>query len=342
MRKWFPKLLGVALIVASFTLGWILIDFQQFLRDPVAPLEAARTYTVAPGAGLIAVARDLERQGLIRHPRYLLWYARWRGVADDIKAGEYLIAPETTPPQFLDKLSRGDVIQYSLTIPEGWTFAQLMAAVNRHEKLVHTLADRDAAEIMAALGLPGQHPEGRFFPDTYYFAAGTTDVAFLRRAHQAMEERLAAEWADRAPGLPYKTPYEALILASIIEKETAVPEERRRIAGVFVRRLQRGMRLQTDPTVIYGLGEDYDGNLRRRDLRTDSPYNTYLRRGLPPTPIALPGAAALHAALHPEPGDALYFVARGDGTHHFSATVAEHNAAVKSYQLDRRTTRHGP
>lgn len=328
------KFIGAVLIVGSFTLGWILIDLQEFVRSPMA-IEQPVHYTVAPGASLISVANDLQRRGIMEHPSYLVWYARWEGGADHIKAGDYVLQPGLTPARLLKQLSSGEVIQYSLTIPEGWTFRQLMAALHRHDKIKHELRGLNDDAVMAMLGLPGQHPEGLFYPDTYKFSEGTPDIALLKQAYEAMTQRLEREWSQRAPGLPYETPYEALIMASIIEKETAVPEERERIAGVFVRRLQKNMRLQTDPTVIYGLGDDFDGNLRRRDLRAPTPYNTYVIKGLPPTPIALPGGASIHAALHPADGDALYFVARGDGSHQFSATIAEHNAAVRKYQLKR-------
>jgi UPF0755 protein len=227
----------------------------------------------------------------------------------------------------------GTVVQYQVTAIEGWTFRQFVDALATHPKLTHTLDDTSDADIMAALGHPEQHPEGRFFPDTYAFTKGTTDVAVLARAHAAMAQRLAAVWSGRDADLPISEPAQALTLASIIEKETARDDERRRIAGVFVRRLRRGMRLQTDPTVIYGLGEAFDGNLTRRDLRSDTPYNTYTRGGLPPTPIALPGQASLEAAVHPLEGDSLYFVATGepDGSHYFSATLAEHQQAVNRY-----------
>ncbi len=228
----------------------------------------------------------------------------------------------------------GDVKTYNLTVIEGWTFAQMLDAVRTHPALAHTLAeDAGADAVMEALGQPGQHPEGRFFPDTYQFPRATTDVALLRRAYRRMQRVLAEEWRQRGENLPLDTPYEALILASIIERETGVPEERARIAGVFVERLERGMRLQTDPTVIYGLGDEFEGDLRFRHLRTDTPYNTYTRGGLTPTPIALPSRAAIHAALHPERRGELYFVSTGDGRHVFSRTLEEHNRAVIEYQL---------
>ncbi len=328
------KLLGALIIAGSFGGGWLLMDLQQYVHTPL-PLEQPMVFTVEQGSSLIAIAGTLQKQGLVEHPAYLLWYARWQGEADRIKAGEYALQPGVTPAQLLRQLVEGAVAQYAVTIPEGWTFHQLRAALQGNEVLRHTLEGLDDEAVMKRLGHPGEHPEGRFYPDTYFFPRGSTDLAVLARAYEAMAQRLAEEWAQRDPGLPYRTPYEALIMASIIEKETAIPEERALIAGVFVRRLQRNMRLQTDPTVIYGLGQDFDGNLRRRDLKAATPYNTYLRRGLPPTPIALPGGEALHAALHPAPGAALYFVARGDGSHYFSATIEEHNAAVRRYQLRR-------
>lgn len=328
------RFLGVAIIAASFGLGWLLMDFQHFLQTPLRQLDEPEGYVVAPGSGLIAVSRDLQARGHLEHPLYLVWYARWRGDADSIVAGEYLLQPGMRPGELLDQLTRGDVMRYTLTVPEGWTFRQLLSAVHRHEKIVNTLSpDLDEEGIMAALGHPGVHPEGRFFPDTYQFIAGTTDVVLLRRAYEAMETLLQRVWAERAPDLPLATPDEALILASIIEKETGAAEERGRIAGVFIRRLRLNMRLQTDPTVIYGLGEEYGGRLRIRDLRRDTPYNTYTRRGLPPTPIALPGAESLRAAVNPADGDEIFFVSRGDGTHYFSSTLELHERAVRKYQL---------
>jgi UPF0755 protein len=258
--------------------------------------------------------------------------ARWQGIAHAIKAGEYYLPAGITPPQLLQQMVAGKVMEASLTLVEGWTFSQVMAVVSNSPYLRQTLASLEASAIMERLGYPGQHPEGRFFPDTYYFPAGTTDFAFLQRAYQLMRKHLAREWAHRAPGLPYQTQDEALILASIIERESALPQERPLIAGVFVRRLQKGMPLQTDPTVIYGLGEAFNGVLRRLDLQRDTPYNTYTRSGFPPSPISMPGLESLRAALHPADGEALYFVARGDGSHQFSATLEEHEAAVQTYQ----------
>jgi UPF0755 protein len=230
----------------------------------------------------------------------------------------------------------GKVRQYALTLVEGWNFRQVMDAVQSHPSLAHTLQGLENAAIMAQLGHPDEHPEGRFLPDTYHFPKGLSDVAFLQRAYDAMAQTLAQEWEGRAVGLPLQTPYEALILASIVEKETGLASERQAIAGVFVRRLEKRMRLQTDPTVIYGMGERYDGNIRKQDLLEDTPYNTYRRLGLPPTPIAMPGRDAIHATLHPDDSQNIYFVSRGDGSHHFSATLEEHNNAVIKYQLKGR------
>ncbi|OQX34605.1 MAG: aminodeoxychorismate lyase, partial [Candidatus Sedimenticola endophacoides] len=249
--------------------------------------------------------------------------------------GEYDIPHGTTPETLIALLVSGRVKSYSLTVIEGWTFSQLLELLAGEEAIRQTFEGVGPAEIMQRIGHPEEHPEGRFLADTYHFPRGTTDLAFLKRAYQAQADLLASEWQRRDPELPLDAPYAALIFASIIEKETGVASERARIAGVFVRRLRKGMKLQTDPTVIYGMGKRYNGNIRKRDLLEDTPYNTYVHRGLPPTPIALPGADAIHAALHPSDGKALYFVAKGNGEHHFSATLEEHNRAVRKYQLRR-------
>lgn len=333
MKPWYMRTAAGIVIGIALVMTVIYYDYQRFLQAPLTGIDTPIQYDVPPGSGLITVARALEDMGHLDRPRYLVWHARLSGRADDIQAGEYLLTPGMTPVDLLRKLETGDVIRYALTIPEGWTFRQMLQAIRGHDKIRQTLQNPEDDAIMAAIGAPDEHPEGRFFPDTYHFVAGTSEVTLLRHAYQAMAQRLAQEWAERSAGLPVRTPYEALILASLIEKETGAPEERHRIAGVFVRRLESGMRLQTDPTVIYGLGHQYGGRLTRNDLRTDTPYNTYTRRGLPPTPIALPGAASLHAALHPEPGAELYFVSRGDGTHYFSVTLDEHQRAVGKYIL---------
>jgi len=280
-----------------------------------------------------SIGAKLQRLGYLSDTIYLRLLARRTGQAAKLKAGEYWLAPGTTPPQLLDQLVAGRVKVYRLTIVEGWTFRQMLSAIQAHEAIRPTLTALSDEEIMTQLQRPGENPEGRFLPETYQFPRGTTDLEMLRWAYDGMERALSEAWTGRAAGLSPDAPYQALILASLVEKETALPAERPMIAGVFLRRLAAGMKLQTDPTVIYGLGEAFDGDIRRADLTHDTPYNTYTREGLPPTPICLPGRASLQAAVHPASGDSLYFVARGDGSHQFSRTLGEHNAAVRRYQL---------
>lgn len=330
-------LFGGILLLMALVAGSFLVERTRVLDSPLAIGDEALPLVVAPGMSLRGVAEALSDRQILSHPWYFVFEARWQGTATRIKVGEYVLEPGLTPRQLLERLVRGKVLQRSLTIVEGWNFKECMAAVRANSYLTRTLeASASHAAIMERLGVPGEHPEGRFYPDTYHFPRGTTDLAFLKRAYSTMERRLAALWKKRAPGLPYRTPREALILASIIEKETGKAGERDRIAGVFTRRLKRRIPLQSDPTVIYGMGEAFAGNIRRSDLTRPTPYNTYTIPALPPTPIAMPGEAAIHAALHPAPGKSLYFVAKGDGSHKFSATLAEHNAAVARYQLRRR------
>jgi UPF0755 protein len=335
MKKWL-LLLPVMLVAATGIAGWRFYQAAQLELNTPMPIPADTVLRVETGMTLAQVAGQLEADGWLLHPHWLVWEARRQKRAHLIRAGEYAIAPDTTPLQLLDVLIEGKVVQHALTLIEGWTVVEILQAVRGSPHLRQTLSSQGGAAVMAAIGRAGHFPEGRFLPDTYHFPSGTTDVDFLSRAYQAMETLLAQEWQRRKPGLPYRSPYQALILASLVEKETAVPSERSRIAGVFVRRLQKGMLLQTDPTVIYALGSAYDGNIRRDDLQIDSPYNTYMYTGLPPTPIAAPGRDAIVAALQPEDGEELYFVARQDGSHEFSATLAEHNAAVRKYQLGGR------
>lgn len=322
-------------LLATLLLAVAYVEYRRWTIEPL-PLAEAKVIAVKPGTPLRLLAQQLEQQGVIAHARDLVLLARLRDYAGSIQAGEYRVEPGMTTAGLLEQMVKGAVILHSLTIIEGAMFRELLAAIHSHDALQHTLEQTAGEEIMNRLGKPGMAPEGWFLPETYRFPRGTSDLEFLRRAHKAMEQYLAGAWENRATDLPLASPYEALILASIVEKETAVPEERGAIAGVFVRRLQKGMRLQTDPTVIYGLGDAFDGNLRRGDLQADTPWNTYTRGGLPPTPIALPGRASIDAVLHPEPGDALYFVSKGDGSHHFSTTIEEHNAAVRKYQLKQR------
>jgi UPF0755 protein len=317
--------------------------FARWLDRPLAVGEAPFTIEIPRGQPLAVTAGELAGSGVLEHPRWLQLYARATGADARIKAGEYAIPPGTTPRSLLALFQSGAVIQHSVTIIEGWTFRDLRKALEAEPHLDNTLAGKDEAAVMAALGEAGTPAEGLFFPDTYLFGKGTTDLEVLRQARERMRRELEAAWASRAPNLPIGSPYEALVLASIVEKETALGSERPRIAGVFTERLRIGMRLQTDPTVIYGLGAKYDGNLRRADLGRDGPYNTYTRAGLPPTPIALPGAEALRAAVNPDERDELYFVATGlpDGSHEFSRTLAQHEAAVKRYLVRYRQRTSG-
>jgi UPF0755 protein len=329
------KLLAVG-VIALFFFGAATYFGFRWLHSPMAVSGDSFVYSLPKGGSLSMAARELEREGVLDHRRLLTLYARLTG-RDSVKAGEYRLQPGETPATLLRKLERGEVITYQATLVEGWTFRDALAYLQAQPRLKLVLNSDDALEgFIAGLNLPGNHPEGWFFPDTYQYVAGNNDRDILLQAHQRMRDVLATEWENRAGALPYESSYEALIMASIVERETGVPDERGQIAGVFVRRLEQNMRLQTDPTVIYGLAENYDGNLRRQHLSQKTAYNTYMIRGLPPTPIALPGQEAIHAALHPEEGDALYFVAKGDGSHQFSATLEEHNRAVQNYQVRRR------
>lgn len=307
-------------------------------RSLIQPLNVAADglrIDVESGSNLSRVLSRLESQGVLRSSRVIRLYARIKEQSS-IHPGEYIIPAGSNAMDLVARLHRGDVTSYRVTIVEGWTFRQALEQVRVAERIVPTEAGASVSAAAKALQISG-NPEGLIFPDTYVYRSGTSDIDLLREAYERMQNILQAEWEGREDGLPYKTPYDALIMASMVEKETGAPWERDEIAGVFVRRLGKGMRLQTDPTVIYGIGDDYDGNLRRADLRKSTPYNTYMISGMPPTPIALPGREAIHAALHPKEGEALYFVAKGDGSHHFSATLAEHNRAVREYQLKRRT-----
>lgn len=326
----------IVMTVAALAAAAAYAGISSWLDRPLA-VERESVFEVRPGSAFSTVSSQLADAGFVDRPGLLSWYARLSGLAEQIHAGEYLIEPGTTPRGLLERFVAGDVRLYSFTIVEGWTTRELIDALSRHEAVETTLAYEDWPALLETLDADLDNPEGVFLPETYRFAKGTADVEILRQAHGLLETALNEEWDDRQPDLPLASRYEALTLASIIEKETALAAERPRIAGVFVRRLRKGMRLQTDPTVIYGLGSEFDGDLTRRHLRTDTPYNTYTRAGLPPGPIALPGRAAIHAALNPADGEELYFVATGlgDGSHRFSATREEHEAAVREY-LDRQ------
>ncbi len=317
-------------VAVSLFLGY---RFKQFQTQPIHMSAASAHFTIDSGSNIRQVAQLLADRGYIRDPLMFIALARLNHDDTRIKAGEYMLKQNQSPQDLLKLFRQGNSVLYSFTIIEGWTFHELLKAMQANTVLQHSIGQQTDAQIMAQISSADEHPEGRFYPDTYRFPRGTSDIDFLKRAYKTMKIKLHQEWRKRAPGLPLKTPYQALILASIIEKETAVGYERPLIAAAFIVRLKRNMRLQTDPTIIYGLGASFDGNIRYTDLRKDTPYNTYLHRGLPPTPIALPGIYSIHAALHPADSDAIYFVAKGDGTHHFSRTLKEHNAAVSKYQL---------
>ena len=332
MLRLLARVVAVLAVTAAVTAGAIGWWIQQPLPLPTSPF----AFDVKPGASLRSVASELAGAGVLPIGFPLVALARYRAVDRSIKAGNYEIAAGITLPRLLDKLTQGDVTQTALTIIEGSTFAELAAALKANPAIAKTVLDLPEAELARRVGLPGASVEGWFFPDTYFFAAGSLDRALLARAHRLMRRRLDAAWERRAPGTPLKDSYAALILASIVEKETARAADRPLIASVFVNRLRLGMPLQSDPTVIYGLGAKFDGNLRRRDLEADTAYNTYTRGGLPPTPIALPGQASLDAVVNPPKSSHLYFVARGDGTSEFSANLPDHNRAVARFQLGRR------
>jgi UPF0755 protein len=306
-----------------------------YVTAPLAVASLPVEVEIPRGASFRGVMDALEQAGIKVRRLEFEALARALGKERGIKAGSYEIAEAVTPGELLDKLTRGDVSQAEVRLIEGWTFAQFRAALDASPDLRHDTAGLEDTQILARLQAPEAHAEGLFFPDTYLFARGSSDLAVLRRAYRAMQRHLKAQWEGRSPNVPYQTPYEALILASIIEKETGKPSERDQIGGVLVNRLRIGMRLQVDPTIIYGLGSAFDGNLKRNHLVEDGPYNTYTRAGLPPTPIAMPGLASLRAAMQPGKTEALYYVSRGDGSSQFSRTLDEHNRAVSRYQLRR-------
>jgi len=325
--------LGIVAVAGGALWGWN--DYQSFLKEERNIPASAQSFTVEGGWSAKRVASELTQLGVFEKQHWFELYARQSGLAPKIKSGEFTLPAMATVPELMNVLVAGKTVQYKESIIEGHNWRQLRAQLARSDDLVQTIGDLSDEELMERLGLGGQHPEGVFFADTYSFPKNFTDLEYLQRANNTLQKVLNEEWEKREEGLPFESPYEALILASIVEKETAVPEERPEIAGVFVSRIRKGMRLQTDPTVIYGMGEAYDGNIRRKDLTTDTPYNTYTRGGLPPTPISMVGRDAINAVMHPQSTKALYFVARGDGTHQFSENLDQHNAAVRKYQLKR-------
>ncbi|WP_191833380.1 endolytic transglycosylase MltG [Pseudomonas fluorescens] len=335
MRRKFLVLLETGLILAGLILGFSAWKVNSALEQTLH-VSQEQLLDVPTGTNPNRMFYRMESQGLLDDAFWLRLYWRFNMAGVPLHTGEYRMTPGMTVRDLFEVWRRGDVVQYSLTLVEGWNFRQVRSALVRHEKIKQTLDGLSDAEVMDKLGHPGVFPEGRFFPDTYRFVRGMTDVEFLQQAYARLDEVLAKEWAERPADLPYRDPYQALIMASLVEKETGVPQERGQIAGVFVRRMRIGMLLQTDPTVIYGMGERYNGKITRADLREPTPYNTYTNAGLPPTPIAMVGREAIHAALNPTPGSSLYFVARGDGSHIFSDDLDAHNSAVREYQIKRR------
>ncbi len=327
------RAVAVGALLIVLVVGGTAWQVNRFMATPVAVPDDGAQFEIIAGSSFTAVAGQLVERGFIEHDLWYRLYARWTGEAVDIQAGEYRIQSGATPRTLLQQFTRGAVRLYSFTIIEGWNHRDLLAALHSNDAIVASMTDEDWPVLLDELGATVTHPEGLFLPETYRFPRNTTDRALLAQAYNLMQEVLAEEWAGKGASSPVDSPYEALILASIVEKETARADERPRIAGVFARRLEKRMRLQTDPTVIYGIGADFNGNLTRKDLRTDTPYNTYTRHGLPPTPIAMPGRAAINAVLHPADGKELFFVATGlgDGSHKFSVTKDEHDAAVAEY-----------
>lgn len=325
------KIAGYALIGLSYVGGWIWMDYESAISNPTV-FDKPVTIDIEKGENLKQITDKLVAQNVKIKPFWFKFLAKRNGANKKIKSGEYELSANITAPEILALFVQGKVKQHAITFPEGWNFKQIRQTLDANPYLEHTLQALPFETIPTKLGISQNHPEGLFFPDTYFFEKHTSDAAILKRAYSKMQVVLAEEWQNKAENLPLTTPYQALILASIVEKETAAPFERPQIAGVFSRRLQQDMMLQTDPTVIYGMGDSYSGNIKAADLMLFTPYNTYTFKGLPPTPIAMAGRAAIHAALHPDASDTLFFVAKGDGTHVFSANLDAHNAAVETYQ----------
>lgn len=316
-----------------FLIGLLLAGYiGYYLSQPLPLVSTPMEFSLRPGSSVKSTVKQLQQAGVIEQAEMFAWLVRLSGKSAQIKAGKYTLTHAVTPSQLLDMLTKGEVTQAAVSVIEGWTFKQFRTALNDNVNIAHDTLNLTDAEILLRIGATETQAEGLFFPDTYYFSAGSSDLPILKRAYQTMQQHLQEVWLNRTPGLPLQTPYQALILASIVEKETGTASDRDKVAAVFVNRLRKGMLLQTDPAVIYGMGEKFDGNIRKRDLVTDTPYNTYTRAGLTPTPISLPGLASLQSTLHPAQIDALYFVARGDGSSEFSSNLTAHNNAVNRYQ----------
>ena len=327
------KKIFLMLLIISLTIcGWLGFTWWSFLGTPLIAKNAqSQNFVFAEGSSVKKAALSLKQQGLIKYPIFFTLSVRLSGKEHNLQAGEYVIEPGMTPRDLIDKMVKGDVLLHSFTIVEGWTFSQMIDALNKEQNVKHTIQGLKPEEIMERIGAPGEIPEGRFASDTYLFRAKTDDIYLLINAYNLMQKRLYNAWNNRSKDLPYNCPYEALIVASMIEKETALAKERTIISGVILRRLKKGMLLQVDPTVIYGLGEKYSGKLSKNDLTVDTPHNTYTRKGLPPSPIAMPSEDSIIAALHPDHGTSLYYVSKGDGSHEFSNTHEEQVKAIKKY-----------
>jgi peptidoglycan lytic transglycosylase G len=332
MLKRLLRLTSLLLFFSLVTGTLLYLDYQEFLQAPLN-VEQNTVFTIEPGMSFSDLNKKLKLKKITEKNRYLEILARCSDRANKIKSGEYSLTPGLLPDELLNIFVSGKVVQYSMTLVEGWQTHEMLQAIKSNDILEKRLNSYKPDTLMKELGYSEDIAEGLFFPDTYHFPKGTSDVDFLKRAYQRLQDVLDEEWQQRDPNLPYQSPYEALIMASIIEKETGLANERRAIAGVFVRRINKKMKLQTDPTVIYAMGRQFNGNIRKKDLDIDSPYNTYRYKGLPPSPISLVGREAIYAALHPEDGKSYYFVAKGDGSHYFSKNLAEHNRAVAKYQL---------
>jgi UPF0755 protein len=330
VRRYLFRLLLLVLLSIILCTSVVYVAVKNYLETPIG-LNQPMVIMIEPGRSLTQVARRLEREGVLRWPRVLVLWARWQGIDRSMRTGEYELTPGLTPVSLVSLLMSGRNVQYPVTLVEGWTARQALEHLWSQEAIRVTLRDKTDEELSVLLQSPFPTLEGTLFPDTYFYTRNTTDEAILRRAHLQLREVLESEWHQQAQNLPYDSPWQALIMASIIEKESGYQAEKADIAGVFVRRLQQGMRLQSDPTIIYGMGDSYSGNIRRSDIETTTPWNTYRINGLPPTPIALSGRDSIRASLNPNPGTALYFVSRGDGSHQFSDTLEEHNAAVRRY-----------
>ncbi len=340
MIKQFFKLTALVILIASFIGAWYWNEYNIFLEKPlVFSDDSNRTeqiFTINKGDSIKKIARSLQQQHFIEHPEFFWLYTRLSKTAEQIKAGEYTLTSGITVKELVARFVSGKVNQYSLTIVEGWTLQDALAQIKKDARLIHILDDEQLKKLPELLNSPYKNLEGFIYPDTYKFPKGTTDLQFIKRAYEQMQKILNQEWLTREKGGPLKSSYDALILASIVEKESGVSSERSKIAGVFIRRIKKKMRLQSDPTIIYGMGENYKGNIRRKDINKKTPYNTYQINGLPPTPIAIAGKQAIHAVLHPDKGKSLYFVADGSGGHIFTNSLKAHNKAVRKYILKKK------